>query len=273
MKSSNNTPTTQLCTISSHYLKFFLAFSLVVLCTSEALVPSPITSSSFLPRAVWGTRGGSEMSKSSSSNSNRKNTLNCVLQVPRTANKASSGDNDDSFSSGGNNQRKNLSSRSASANGYNNGVSINGSNGFKINGAAKKNGNSVATAPQKQNGHSTSEFADDHIAASYIAETKLPTDVGHFQLRAYRTKQGSNTHVGTEPCVIYCADKSPFGVNGELKTNVPVRIHDQCLTSEVFRSQRCVCVHCVDLSGGYLFCVLPIIYFFVDSGSKSSDEF
>lgn len=194
------------------------------------------------------------MSKSNSSN-NRKNTLNCVLQVPRTSTKASSGDNDDSYSSGGNNKRKNLSSRAASANGYNNGVSINGANGFKVNGAspAKNNGSSVATAPPKKNGHSTLEFSDDQIPATYVAETKLPTDVGHFQLRAYRTKQGSNEHVGTEPCVIYCADKSPFGVNGELKANVPVRIHDQCLTSEVFRSQRYV------YSSRIFFCHLGVV--------------
>jgi GTP cyclohydrolase II len=38
--------------------------------------------------------------------------------------------------------------------------------------------------------------------------------------------------------VIYCPDKSPFGINGDLAEGVPVRIHDQCLTSEVFRSQR-----------------------------------
>jgi hypothetical protein len=40
--------------------------------------------------------------------------------------------------------------------------------------------------------------------------------------------------------VIYFADKSPFGHDGELRENLPVRIHDQCLTSEVFRSQRYV---------------------------------
>jgi len=67
-------------------------------------------------------------------------------------------------------------------------------------------------------------------AVEYVAETKLPTDIGQFQLRAYRVPGGP---IGQEPCVIYARDHPPFG-----KGRVPVRIHDQCLTSEVFRSQR-----------------------------------
>ena len=81
---------------------------------------------------------------------------------------------------------------------------------------------------------------DVPIHAKFVAETNLPTDVGQFRLRAYRTAQGSNEFTGTEPCVIYSADKPPFGdlANGQFNENVPVRIHDQCLTSEVFRSKR-----------------------------------
>jgi GTP cyclohydrolase II len=63
-----------------------------------------------------------------------------------------------------------------------------------------------------------------------VAETKLPTDLGQFQLRAYRVP---GAPLGQEPCVIYSRDRPPFG-----QSAVPVRIHDQCLTSEVFRSQR-----------------------------------
>jgi GTP cyclohydrolase II len=65
-----------------------------------------------------------------------------------------------------------------------------------------------------------------------VAETKLPTDLGQFQLRAYRVP---GAPLGQEPCVIYSRDRPPFG-----QSSVPVRIHDQCLTSEVFRSQRYV---------------------------------
>lgn len=79
------------------------------------------------------------------------------------------------------------------------------------------------------------------LPTSYIAETNLPTDVGQFRLRAYRVREDMqeilmNMHMGTEPCVVYSSTKPPFG-----QKNVPVRIHDQCFTSEVFRSQRCDC--------------------------------
>jgi hypothetical protein len=95
-------------------------------------------------------------------------------------------------------------------------------------------------------------FADSIIPATYVAETNLPTDLGHFRIRAYRIEEfenamkephplGAGAGLGSEPCVIYCTDKPPFGRNGgELggAKDVPVRIHDQCFTSEVFRSQR-----------------------------------
>jgi len=66
----------------------------------------------------------------------------------------------------------------------------------------------------------------------FVAETKLPTDVGQFLLRAYRTKDGKGD---LEPCVIYSQSKPPQSGKA-----VPIRIHDQCITSEVFRSQRWV---------------------------------
>ena len=63
----------------------------------------------------------------------------------------------------------------------------------------------------------------------FVAETKLPTDIGQFQLRAYRTRDSNSV---LEPCVIYSRSKPPTA------KSVAVRIHDQCITSEVFRSQR-----------------------------------
>lgn len=79
---------------------------------------------------------------------------------------------------------------------------------------------------------------DQLIDAEFVAETNLPTDLGHFRLRAYRVGRTANEFMGTEPTVIYCTDKPPFGKDGALAKDVPVRVHDQCLTSEVFRSQR-----------------------------------
>jgi hypothetical protein len=92
--------------------------------------------------------------------------------------------------------------------------------------------------------------ATEIIPVEYVAETGLPTDFGHYRLRAYRiekdwTPSSENfrkfiQHTGTEPCVIYNSDLPPGSVaSGQTHTQgVPVRIHDQCLTSEVFRSQR-----------------------------------
>lgn len=87
------------------------------------------------------------------------------------------------------------------------------------------------------------EVEDRPIPAEFVAETALPTDIGQFRLRAYRTEadDNANEYCGREPSVIYAADNSPFGVDGKLNNGVHVRIHDQCLTSEVFGSRRCDC--------------------------------
>ena len=90
-------------------------------------------------------------------------------------------------------------------------------------------------------------FADTLLPATYVAETNLPTDIGHYRIRAYRIQNGNDSEhplgagagLGSEPCIIYCTDKPPFGERGgKGAEGVPVRIHDQCFTSEVFRSQR-----------------------------------
>lgn len=90
-------------------------------------------------------------------------------------------------------------------------------------------------------------FADTLLPATYVAETNLPTDIGHYRIRAYRIENGSDSEhplgagagLGSEPCIIYCTDKPPFGKKGGKGADgVPVRIHDQCFTSEVFRSKR-----------------------------------
>lgn len=85
--------------------------------------------------------------------------------------------------------------------------------------------------------------AEQSVDAEFVAETKLPTDVGAFRLRAYRIPQSDNAFLGTEPCVIYAADKPPFGVDGAFAQEVPIRVHDQCLTSEVFGSRRYAFYH------------------------------
>jgi GTP cyclohydrolase II len=118
-------------------------------------------------------------------------------------------------------------------------------------------GGATATSSQQPPLQEEQQQDDPLLGADYIGDTKLPTDMGNFRMRAYRARQkkadnnnddesslmgtGINANV-MEPIVIYAADKPPFGDtnNNKLLENVPIRIHDQCLTSEVFRSRRYV---------------------------------
>jgi GTP cyclohydrolase II len=63
----------------------------------------------------------------------------------------------------------------------------------------------------------------------FIAETLLPTKFGDFKVMAYR-----DDNTGVESLALIVGDVS-------LLKNVPTRIHDQCLTSEVFGSLKCDC--------------------------------
>ncbi len=113
----------------------------------------------------------------------------------------------------------------------------------KINGNQRTNAADAVVINSQSN-------QDRTLPCHYIAETNLPTDVGHFRLRAYRVNDSDhqnlvkNKFVGNEPCVIYYAEKPPFGDTTAsnslfgLRRDIPVRIHDQCLTSEVFGSKR-----------------------------------
>src|SRR6266436_4188911 len=62
-----------------------------------------------------------------------------------------------------------------------------------------------------------------------VAEARLPTEWGDFQIAGYRSLISSEEFV-----VLY---------KGELRPDVPtlVRIHSQCLTGDVFGSRKCDC--------------------------------
>ena len=139
----------------------------------------------------------------------------------------------------------------------------------ELNGAsaaASVNNKAVQAGKAKKTILESGGFADSVIPATYVAETNLPTDIGHFRIRAYRIEEfeaamrepnplGAGAGLGSEPCVIYCTDKPPFGSKGgELggAKEVPVRIHDQCFTSEVFRSRRCDCKEQLKMSLEYI---------------------
>lgn len=74
----------------------------------------------------------------------------------------------------------------------------------------------------------------------FVAETLLPTHRGAFRVRAYRDHAS-----GTEPVAIVWGD-----VSG--RATVPVRVHDECLTSEVFGSLKCDCRDQLDHALAYI---------------------
>merc|ERR1712078_72381 len=70
------------------------------------------------------------------------------------------------------------------------------------------------------------------VYTTFVAETLLPTLAGNFRVRAFR--QIVNGAIIGEPIVIMKG--RPEGL-----TNVPVRVHDACFTSEVLGSLKCDC--------------------------------
>ena len=67
------------------------------------------------------------------------------------------------------------------------------------------------------------------LSVERVAEARLPTEWGDFQIAGYRSLISSEEFV-----VLY---------KGELRPDVPtlVRIHSQCLTGDVFGSTKCDC--------------------------------
>ena len=67
-----------------------------------------------------------------------------------------------------------------------------------------------------------------HLLERY-AESDLPTERGLFRIVVFRDKRDSREHVAM--------------VKGDVRNleGVPVRLHSECLTSEVFGSMRCDC--------------------------------
>src|SRR5437667_1468414 len=67
------------------------------------------------------------------------------------------------------------------------------------------------------------------LSVERVAEAKLPTEWGEFQIAGYSSRTSTEEFV-----VLY---------KGEMRPNVPtlVRIHSQCLTGDVFGSTKCDC--------------------------------
>lgn len=66
---------------------------------------------------------------------------------------------------------------------------------------------------------------------TFVAECELPTEQGHYKVRAYKFNSPKQC---LDPIALISGDLSGM-------ENVLVRVHDQCLTSEVFGSLRCDC--------------------------------
>lgn len=88
--------------------------------------------------------------------------------------------------------------------------------------------------PQRREGQKKRKIADRDTAGekgSFVSECDLPTDLGLFRLRSYRFVTERKTH---EPVVMIAGD-----IRGG--SSVPVRVHDQCQTSEVRRMPSIGC--------------------------------
>ncbi|KAB2934781.1 MAG: bifunctional 3,4-dihydroxy-2-butanone-4-phosphate synthase/GTP cyclohydrolase II [Leptonema illini] len=71
-------------------------------------------------------------------------------------------------------------------------------------------------------------------------ETRLPTEYGEFRMIAYTTTIDDKTHVAL--------------VKGDVagKEDVPVRVHSECLTGDIFHSRRCDCGAQLDFAMRYV---------------------
>ena len=71
--------------------------------------------------------------------------------------------------------------------------------------------------------------APSHLTVQRVAEAKLPTDWGDFRIIGYRSTTSDEDFVVL--------------AKGELRPDVPtlIRIHSQCLTGDVFGSEKCDC--------------------------------
>jgi len=74
----------------------------------------------------------------------------------------------------------------------------------------------------------------------FVAETLLPTHRGAYRVRAYRDMASAS-----EPIAMVVG-------NVEGLSDVPVRVHDECLTSEVLGSMKCDCREQLDYALNYI---------------------
>ena len=79
------------------------------------------------------------------------------------------------------------------------------------------------------NSFSTATHRPVFQSVEKVAEARLPTEFGEFRIAGYKSLISEEEFV--------CVYKGEFDEN----TAVPVRIHSQCLTGDVFHSIKCDC--------------------------------
>jgi GTP cyclohydrolase II len=77
--------------------------------------------------------------------------------------------------------------------------------------------------------------------SEWLASTDLPTQHGLFSMHVFRTDRADGTEGFLEHVAL---------VHGEVagKLALPVRVHSECLTGEVFRSLKCDCGDQLDMA-------------------------
>ncbi len=79
--------------------------------------------------------------------------------------------------------------------------------------------------------------------AEWLASTDLPTKFGHFKTHVFRAPEDASSSFGNDGAKEHVAL-----VYGDVagKVGVPVRVHSECVTSEIFGSLKCDCKEQLD---------------------------
>jgi hypothetical protein len=100
---------------------------------------------------------------------------------------------------------------------------------------------------ERRYSHSDAGGADpcESTPIEFVAETLLPTKLGSYRVRAYRDLSIRGIENHREIIVIIWGDVSNQPI-------VPIRVHDQCFTSEVLGSLKCDCREQLDVAMKYI---------------------
>jgi GTP cyclohydrolase II len=81
---------------------------------------------------------------------------------------------------------------------------------------------------------------DEESEVTFVAQAKLPTRYGDFIIAGFRTSRGGKEHTAL--------------IRGDVsgKSGVPVRIHSECHTGDIFGSLKCDCREQLDASIRYI---------------------